>query len=345
MREIDSFDPTPGRFCRNSALAKVTGITAGARGIIQNEDGEKQSKTLPKGKAPVNCTCTAIHTSLQNILFATDFFSCSEAALPYAVGLARRFGSTLHTVTVVPEEFQEVLPADPLCLWHSAQNKITSLAKSELFANLKHQELIEEGDAVQVLPELIERLGINLVVLGTHGRGRVGKLFLGSVAEEVVFRARCPVLTVGPHVQRSSAPELSLRNILYATDQTPRATNALRFAFSLAAHEHTRLTLLCVVRKPGKDTLPDLEAEAEAAMERVADLLPTEADSVVKPQSVVKIGAAAEHILKAAAEGNAELVVMEPHCRPKAHLDALSPCTTPYQVLCHATCPVLTVVD
>jgi nucleotide-binding universal stress UspA family protein len=293
----------------------------------------------------VNCACTALHTSLQNILFATDFFSCSNAALPYAVGLARRFGSTLHTVTVVPEEFQEVLPADPLCLWHSAQQKIASLAKSELLANLKHRELIEDGEPTQVLPELIERLGIDLVVQGTHGRSRVRKLFLGSVAEEVVFRAPCPVLTVGPHVQRSPGPELSLRNILYATDQTPQATNALKFAFSLAAHEHARLTLLCVVRKAEEDMLPSLETETEAAMERVAGLVPTEADSVVKPQSVVEIGAAAEHILKAAAEGNAELVVMEPHCRPKAHFAALSSCTTPYQVLCHATCPVLTVAD
>ena len=50
---------------------------------------------------------TPIRISLQNILLATDFSSCSETALSYAIGMSRRYGATLHTVSVVPAEISE----------------------------------------------------------------------------------------------------------------------------------------------------------------------------------------------------------------------------------------------
>jgi nucleotide-binding universal stress UspA family protein len=176
---------------------------------------------------------TPIRISLQNILLATDFSSCSETALSYAIGMCRRYSATLYMVSVVPAEISDdVHPSDPFYLRHCAENKMANLVKSELFKGIKHHELVKEGFGFisEVLSELIRGLEIDLIVLGTHGRGGIKKLVLGSVAEEIANSAYRPVLTVGPHISSKLGPELKLRRILYATDLLPGSARALAYA-------------------------------------------------------------------------------------------------------------------
>jgi len=285
-----------------------------------------------------------IGISLQNILLATDFSSCSETALSYAVGMSRRYGATVYTVNVVPEELSDVQPPDPFYLRHSAENNMANLAKSDLFQGIKHQELVKEGFTSEVLSKLIGRLGIDLIVLGTHGRGGIKKLVLGSVAEEVVDSAYCPVLTVGPHVSSKLGSELKLRRILYATD-LPGSARALTYALWLAEHERAHLTLLHVLKMPTDVPLGSREAKSDTAMKRLVQLHPLETTPSVETEFIVKIGAPAEHILKVAEDQGADLIVMGPHHTSYARVSAHLPWVTPHQVLCHARCPVLTVRD
>ena len=293
------------------------------------------------------CTqVTPIGISLQNILLATDFSSCSETALSYAVGMSRRYGATMYTVSVVPEEFST------MC---SHQTRFTSgillrtrwrnFVKSDVFQGIKHQELVKEGFISEVLSELIGRLEIDLIVLGTHGRGGIKNLVLGSVAEEIVDSAYCPVLTVGPHVSSKLEPELRLRRILYATDLLPGSARALTYALGLAEHEHAHLTLLHVLKMPTDVPLGSREAERDTAMKRLVQLHPRETTLSVETEFIVEIGAPAEHILKVAEDQGADLIVMGPHHTSYARVSAHLPWVTPHQVLCHARCPVLTVRD
>jgi nucleotide-binding universal stress UspA family protein len=86
--------------------------------------------------------------ALRNILFATDFSSCSEAALPYAITLARRYDSLLNIVSVVPAEIcDDAKPPDPFYFRHSAENKMAKLVTSEVFQGVKHQGMVKEGAA------------------------------------------------------------------------------------------------------------------------------------------------------------------------------------------------------
>ena len=85
-----------------------------------------------------------------------------------------------------------------------------------------------------MLLELIDRLHIDLIVLGTHGRGGIKKLVLGSVAEEIINRAPCAVLTVGPQVHARLTSEFKLRRILCATDLRAGSDRVLTYALSLA---------------------------------------------------------------------------------------------------------------
>ena len=280
----------------------------------------------------------------KNILFATDFSSRSEAALPYAVNLSRRFGSTLCTVTVVPEELSDVQPPDPFYLLHSAKNKMASFARSELLEGLKHHELVQEGVFSEVLSKSVGRLGIDLVVLGTHGYGGVAKLLLGSLAEEIVGSVPCPVLTIGPQVSTRLGPELKLRRILCATNLPPGSAKALAYAVWFAEHEHARLALLHVLKTPN-DVQKEYPAERDIAIKRLAQLLPPETTSSVETKFIIEIGAPAKHILRVAEEQNADLIVMGPHHTSLARVSSRLPWVTPHQVLCHAHCPVLTVQD
>ena len=288
---------------------------------------------------------TPIPISLQNILLATDFSRCSETALSYAIGMSRRYGATMYTVSIVPEELSDMQPPDPFYLRHSAENKMANVVKSDLFQGIKHYELVEEGFISEVLSELIGRLEIDLIVLGTHGRGGIKKLVLGSVAEEIVDSAYCPVLTVGPHVSSKPAPELKLRRIVYATDLLPGSARALTYALWLVEHEHAHLTLLHVLKMPTDVPLGYSEAERDTAMKRLVQLLPPKTTLSVETEFIVEIGAPAEHILKVAENQGADLIVMGSHRTSHARVSAHLPWVTPHQVLCHARCPILTVRD
>lgn len=286
--------------------------------------------------------------SLHNVMFATDFSPSSEAALPYAIGLSRRYDSLLNIVSIVPAEIcDNAQPPDPFYFRHSAENKMAKLVTSELFQGIKHQELVKEGEGEvsQVLSELMRKPEIDLVVLGKHGRGGVKKLFLGSAAEQIADSALCPVLTVGPHASPKPMPELKLARILYATDLLPGSVRALAYALWLTEHEHAHLALLHVLKMPADVPLEYPEAERKSAMKRLEQLVPIEAGISGDTEFIVEVGAPAEQILKVAEGEGADLIVMGPHHTSHPRLAARLPWVTPHQVLCHSRCPVLTVRD
>ena len=286
---------------------------------------------------------TTNRTSLQNILFATDFSASSDTALRYAIHLSGRYCSTLYTGNVVPEELSDVQPPDPFHLRHAAKKNIANLLRSDAFAGIKHRELLREGEVSRVLSELIEELDIDLVVLGTHGRGGVQKFLIGSVAEEIAGFAPCPVLMIGPNVFPKSVSELKLRRILCATDLLQGSTRAITYALWLAEHEYASLTLVHVLKGPVDVLSNHLQLSRDIALKRLAQLLPSEVPASVKTDLVVEIGAPAQQILRIAEARRADLVVIGPHHTSYTRLSTHLPWVAPHQVLCHAHCPVLTV--
>jgi nucleotide-binding universal stress UspA family protein len=143
--------------------------------------------------------------SIRQILVPTDFSDPAGAALKYARALAEEFGSHLHIFHVVPEPY--VYP------WGTEISTLPLadlLAQSETLSNTRLAELIPKdqapagglttstaiGTPVDRILDYITDSHIDLVVMGTHGRGPVGHLLLGSVAERIVRRSPVPVLTV-----------------------------------------------------------------------------------------------------------------------------------------------------
>ena len=288
----------------------------------------------------------AMVVSLRNVLFATDFSSCSEAALPYAIGMCRRYEATLYTVSVVSSEITyDVQPPDPFYLRHTAEKKMAKIVTSGVFEGIKHHELIKERfDSVsKVLLGLIDSLDIDLIVLGMHGRSGIKKLVLGSVAEEIVNWAPCPVLTVGPQVHPKMISELKVGKILCATDLQPGSARVLSYAQALAKDEHAHLTLIHVLEMPADAPPERREAQRDIAMEQLVQLLLLETSPSLETQSIVEIGAPQERIPKVAEDLRADLIVMGPHHTFHPRISAHLPWAMLHQVLSHARCPVLRV--
>lgn len=265
--------------------------------------------------------------AIKNILLATDFSSFSETALSYAAGLARRFDSTLFMINVVPGVF-DVLPADPSQPAAQAGENLRKLSTSKLLQGIRHQEFIGRGDIAVALNAFVQQNQIDLVVLGTHGRKGIGRLLLGSVAEEVFRNAPCPVLTIGPHVEPVQGGEL--RHILFATDFGNETKHGLPYAISIAEEHGAAMTLVHVAHGP----------DAEA-VEEIREMVPDETTLKNKANFVMKRGDPSEEIVTAARELGADLIVIGVH-RPIV-LGTHGARGVAYKVVCEAHCPVMTV--
>jgi nucleotide-binding universal stress UspA family protein len=260
--------------------------------------------------------------------------------------VSRRYHGLLSIVSVVSGEIcGNAQPPDALYFRHSAEKKMAQLVASEMFQGIKHQEFIKEnegeGDVALVLSELMRGLQPDLAVLGTHGRGGVKKVLLGSMSEEIVYSALCPVLTVGPGVTPKPIPELALRRILCATDLLPGSAKALAYALWLAQQEHSHLILLHVVGMPSDSRSEDREAVSDRATKQLKQLVPLSGGLSV--DIIVKTRASAEQILNGAEGQGADLIVMGSHHTSHPRVAAHLPWITAHQVLCHSHCPVLTV--
>jgi nucleotide-binding universal stress UspA family protein len=144
--------------------------------------------------------------ALKNILVATDFSGPSDSALAYGRELARRFGASLTVLHVVEDLLVHAYGPDGVFLADSGMQQQLEVAAQRrvdaLLFDEDRRELHARGRIVTSsvsAPAIIDfaRQGLmDLIVMGTHGRGAVAHLFMGSVAERVVRNAPCPVLTV-----------------------------------------------------------------------------------------------------------------------------------------------------
>jgi nucleotide-binding universal stress UspA family protein len=182
--------------------------------------------------------------SLKNILFATDFSDVSEAALPYVTAMSLRYGGTVHVAHVLPEiNFVRPSPIDPVSIGsiyedaHSgAQEQMQQLSLT--IKGFPHRTYVRRGKVSEVLSEIIREQEIDLLVVGTHGGTGVGKLLLGSVAEEIFRQATCPVFTVVQGFR--SSPDH--RRVAVTVSLPPPRSNSGKFYTRLISRP-TRLPL------------------------------------------------------------------------------------------------------
>ena len=287
----------------------------------------------------------ATRVAFKNILFATDFSEASQRALLHALAIVKRYEAKLTVVHVAPPETQTPIPMEPVPLEMDWQKRKASesMARLEDFEPLHmypHEMVLKQGNPWPEIAGIIEDKSIDLIVMGTHGRGLMGTLLLGSVAEQVLRRANCPVLTVGPDVVASLVDHEKLSHILFATDFSESSMHALPYALSLAEEHDAELTLMHVLEEVQPMPVEYSNELMADCRQRLWELVPVDATMWCKPRVVVETGEAAGSIVRNARDRQVDLIVMGVHGggTVASHL----PWTVIHSVVRHARCPVLT---
>lgn len=288
---------------------------------------------MPDATAPVQ---------LKNILYATDFSLHSNAALPYALSLARKYSSTVLAVHVISlSPFSKSIPT---LAWQSLVAQAVKEAHegmSKLEAKLRdvqHETIIRKGEIWNELSTITAEKGIDLIVVGTHGRTGMSKVLMGSVAERIFRQAPCPVLTVGPNVAGEPESIADTHTVLYATDFSPESLAALPYAISPALDDYARLYLLHVADGPVD------RATDDALKNRLLGLMPADAELRCQPRAYVDSGSAPKKILELAEELGVDLIILGVKGTPRlAGASTHAGMATAYKVVAEALCPVLTV--
>ena len=286
---------------------------------------------------------TQAKITLKNILFATDFEVLAGRALQFAVALAHRYNAKLYAAHVIPQTAYAYAHPESMDRILKEAYDYAAYELDQIIGPLKHrgcscEALLVDGDPGEVITALAESHEADLIVVGTGSRGGLGKLLLGSVAEEIIREAPCAVLTVGPHV--ATDPASGFQSIVCAVDFSPLSARAAGLAVLLAQEYNAHLTLLHVVEGMLKDA-PRLAIELTES--RLRQLLPVETELQHEAEILVEIGPVAERILSIAKDLSADLIAMGARgvgafAKTASHFGSIA-----HKVVSLAGCPVMTV--
>ena len=298
-------------------------------------------------KAIMKPLSASTHVQFKNILFTTDFSDAAKIAAPYAAALAKRYGAKLYALHVRPPIANTgELPQDWRALEKIAEIEAhkEKFALAHTFEGIQPEIMINEGDLWPSIKTVIQEHSIDLIVMGTRGRSGIGKLLLGSAAEEIFRQAPCPVLTVGPHSPALPKSSGEITRILLATDFGPESQVAASYAISLAQECQAYLILLHVIDAPRTGDLVHPSELSSSSGRMLRNLVPLQAELWCVPDYVVEYGAPAEKILEVAAKREAELIVLGVR-KPTGFQGAAThlPMAIAHKVVSLAPCPVLTV--
>ncbi|HUI41467.1 MAG TPA: universal stress protein [Terriglobia bacterium] len=303
----------------------------------------------------------AVDVRLNSVLIATDFSEASEKPLRHALAIARHYGAKFYLAHVVSSLGFTLVGPDAVLAATEAVSRDAHELEDELvqqgaLAGLRHEVIVRHGlDLWEELEKVVRQEQVDLVVIGTHGRRGLGKLLLGSVAEQIFRHAACLVLTVGPGSYQETPVEGArpIRPFLFATDFGEASLHALPYAISFANEFGTKLILLHVapaVPMPegfhwstAGDVTEMRENARRASLRRLEELTSQNIELALKPEFLVEFGLPGEKILQAAATLKVDAIIMGLH--RSTHIGTAShlPWATAYEVVCGAGCPVLTV--
>ncbi|HZO91076.1 MAG TPA: universal stress protein [Chthonomonadaceae bacterium] len=291
----------------------------------------------------------------QTLLVCSDGSRGALKAAHKAAAIARQFNSDIRLLSV----FDDTLTAAYLGAWESitVPGDLARLAEETqgevecrtlpIFqqAGVPCQALREIGHAVDRITQVAEREHANLIVLGSRGLSTWQALLLGSVSEGVLLHAPCPVLIV--RGEKASEETTGFNRILLATDGSDNALGAAAMAGLLADKFGAELTALHVVAPPrGLLGVPVADTELKAYRERMQAAVKQRTGRILGQTGIPyafreEDGHPAEEIVRVAAEGNYDLIVLG--SRGLSGWKSLLVGSVSQRVARHAPCSVLVV--
>lgn len=296
--------------------------------------------------------------AIPRILCPVDFSDTSRHALEYALTLARWYESrvtVLHAclvpaaVSVAPFGGPAGMEPTALAVPRRAElrRELEGFIEPYVAEGVPLDLSLGEGLAIEEILHGAAELPADLIVMGTHGRSGVERLLLGSVAERVLRKAPCPVLTVPPRATAVRPP--AFKRILCAVDFSPSSLQGLAYAVSLAKESDAVLVVLNVLEPltdleryeiPGFNFSEYAETIVQTAREQLSAAIPSDAREYCQIDEVVRVGKPWREILELAGDNHMDLVVLGVRGRGAADLVLFG--STTQHVVRNAPCPVLT---
>ncbi len=323
-------------------------------GVDSNDCAAKTTLVARGGsETAMSFAASRARFSLKSVLVATDFSDASRQPLAHGLAVARHYGAKFYLAHVVSGFGYTLTGPDALEAASGAAERDLlqleqQLLESDSLKGIEHESIVSKGVVWEELQSIISQNHIDLVVVGTHGRRGLGRIVLGSVAEDVFRHANCLVLTVGPNSCTFNFGKTNPK-FLFATDFGEGSLRALPHAISFANHLRAKLIFLHVVpvapvpEHPSLDVLRMRDAARMACLRRLEQLPTNEEELALPPEYLVHFGRPSERILQSALKLKADLIFMG--LRRSMHVVA-APQThwaTAYEMVCGASCPVLTV--
>jgi nucleotide-binding universal stress UspA family protein len=291
----------------------------------------------------------------RSVLMATDFSEASEKALRHSLAIARLYGSKFCLAHVISSVGLTLAGPDAIAACEGAVLRETAalrewLVRTEALAGIQYRFVVRRGELWPELREIIRQESADLLVVGTHGRHGIAKLFFGSIAEQIFRQADCPVLTFGPcsHDRPWFKTSGTRPTFLFATDFGHASLRALPQVIAAANQFGATLAFLSVVPSIGSDTEKHsrtwLEDSRMTTLERLSQLA-DEAGLVQRPELYVELESespVSDKILETAERLEASLIIMGLHDAAYTTFVSHRDLATTYEVICEANSPVLT---
>ena len=289
-------------------------------------------------------TGTEVKATLTKILLATDFSPEAERAGKFVAAIAKHSSSQVLILHVFDPSGVMHMPDAGIAMDATLRDAEQKLAEG--VAQLKAENIQAEGmigesmQTTTAVLELASERTTELIAIGTRGLGTLGRLTLGSVAQQLIHQAECPVLTVGPHV-KNPQPDGKFHRIVCATDFSEDATSAVEFALSFTQSYGAHMYLCHVLPRPDTKHPLDTQEMNEKFKAQLQRLVPGMAREWCDPECVLDHGYAVDGILLLAKRVKADLIVLGTR-RFSTWFD-IARTGIAYEVIRTATCPVLTV--
>jgi nucleotide-binding universal stress UspA family protein len=144
--------------------------------------------------------------NIRVLLHPTDFTELSDQAMRMACALARDYNARLIILHVIPPPVvaygEGVIPPDPVNRIKECQENLRLLKVPD--DNVRAERRLEEGDPATVIVDVAREEHVDMIAMATHGRTGLDRLFAGSVAEQVIRKAPCPVLVTKMPLQEAA---------------------------------------------------------------------------------------------------------------------------------------------
>lgn len=277
------------------------------------------------------------------ILFATEL-PPNEKAFAFALAQAAEFGAELvifHAFDRLetPESNARTIHIEGYASARDEKRHLEPFAQRAMNLGIHCSVIVRPGQPAARILKFMRERKVDRVVMGAHSPGPIGKLLVGSVAEEVLRSANAPVCIVGPNVIEGTYRNLAARRILCDVSKQEASRVVASFGAELAAGHKANLILQQVISPEARAaalanrSIAQIEAELPA-------LVPVAFRDKIALQTKVALGDPIEELLYQGRAQQAHLIVLG--AQGASHFAAVTRAGTVYKVLAYAHCPVVT---